>query len=77
LLLLFETFNGSLPHDEWLLMNFNQTKTSRQIAYHSKKDNTSKAGVNALNNRLNGQIFDQLVPIKLNVRKSLSHSNHA
>ena len=56
---LFKLYNANEQTLDWILMNFNQTFTSRQTTFSIFKTNSTKVGLNILANRLsvlNGKI---------------------
>ena len=52
-LLLYKIYNQCIPHDEWIVLNFNQYITTRQTSFMTNHNIKNNVGKNALINRLN------------------------
>ena len=48
---LYKTFNRSLPHEEWINLNFEQQITTRQTFFKMNSNNNLRVGLNAISNR--------------------------
>ena len=61
-LMLYKTYNESLPESEWLELNYSQTLMSRQHLFHINKTNHSLVGLNNLSNRFH--MINDCIPLE-------------
>ena len=50
-LLLYKTYNASIPNEEWIRLNFDQILGTRQVKFCINLTNKLRVGMNALGNR--------------------------
>jgi hypothetical protein len=72
-LLLYKTFNEAIPINEWIALNFNQIKTSRQLSFKYEPSNKYVVGKNVPSNRFSD--INGLIPLEWLNKSVVSFKN--
>jgi hypothetical protein len=58
---LFKTYNLSLPQNEWVHLNWQQTITSKQTTFKIVRNNNYKVGMNCKSNKFH--VLNNKIPL--------------